>query len=267
LSLIEALILGLIQGATEFLPVSSSGHLVLAEALMKLESAGVGFEVLVHVATLLAVVICLKKDVGGLIAGFFTALRHGFRSHDGARTENERMAIAVIIGTIPAVVASLLLGSRLEEAFGRPDLTGGFLLITGATLLLTRLSKGGDRTLSPGIGLLIGVAQAAALFPGISRSGFTIAAAIFLGVPRDKAVRFSFLLAIPAIGGGFLYTLVSNPSEVLEFSALPSATAFIAAFASGCLAVLLLLRAVQRGRFELFGVYCLVAGAIALAIF
>jgi undecaprenyl-diphosphatase len=267
LSLIEALILGLIQGATEFLPVSSSGHLVLAEALMKIKSAGVGFEILVHIATLLAVVLCLRKDVAGLITGFFTALRHGFRSRDGVRTENENMAIAVIIGTIPAVVASLLLGSRLEEAFGRPDLTGGFLLITGATLLLTRFSKSEGRSLSPGIGLLIGIAQAAALFPGISRSGFTIAAAIFLGVPRDKAVRFSFLLAIPAIGGGFLYTLVSKPSEVLEFAALPSATAFVAAFASGCIAVFVLLRAVKRGRFELFGIYCLIAGAIALAVF
>jgi undecaprenyl-diphosphatase len=266
LSLIEALILGLIQGATEFLPVSSSGHLVLAEALMKIKSAGVGFEVLVHIATLLAVVICLRQDVAGLIAGFFTALRHGFRAH-GGRSEDESMSIAVIVGTIPAVVASLLLGSRLEEAFARPDWTGGFLLVTGAVLLLTRLSRGGDRPVSPGIGLLIGIAQAAALFPGISRSGFTIAAAIFLGVPRDKAVRFSFLLAIPAIGGGFLYTLLSSPKEVLEFSAMPSATAFLAAFASGCVAVLLLLRAVKRGRFELFGIYCLIAGAVALAIF
>lgn len=267
MSLIEALILGLIQGATEFLPVSSSGHLVLAEALMKVKSAGVGFEVLVHVATLLAVVICLRKDVAGLIVGFFSGLRHGFRPNDGGRFEDERLALAVIVGTVPAVVASLILGSRLEDAFGRPDWTGGFLLITGATLLLTRLSKGGESQISPGTGLLIGVAQAAALFPGISRSGFTIAAAISLGVPRDRAVRFSFLLAIPAIAGGFLYTLVSSPSEVFEFAALPSATAFIAAFVSGCLAVLFLLRAVKRGRFELFGVYCLVAGAIALAVF
>jgi undecaprenyl-diphosphatase len=267
LSLVEALILGLLQGATEFLPVSSSGHLVLAQALMKIKSAGVGFEVLVHIATLLAVVICLRKDVAGLVAGFFTALRHSFMPHNGGRSEGERMAIAVIVGTAPAVAASLLLGSRLEEAFGRPDWTGGFLLVTGITLLLTRLSREGGRPLSPGIALLIGVAQAAALFPGISRSGFTIAAAIFLGVPRDKAVRFSFLLAIPAIGGGFLYNLVSNPGEVLEFAALPSAAAFIAAFASGCVAVLLLLRAVRRGRFELFGIYCLVAGAVALAVF
>lgn len=267
MSPIEALILGLLQGATEFLPVSSSGHLVLAEALMKIENAGVGFEILVHVATLLAVVICLKRDVAGLIAGFFTGLRHGFRSRGGRRTENERMAIAVILGTVPAVLASLLIGSTLEETFGRPDLTGGFLMITGATLLLTRFAGREDRPLSPGIGLLIGAAQAVALFPGISRSGTTIAAAIFLGVPRDKAVRFSFMLAIPAIGGGFLYTLVSSPGEVLEFAALPSAVAFTAAFASGCLAVLLLLRAVKRGRFEFFGIYCLVAGAIALAIF
>lgn len=267
MSLIEALLLGLLQGATEFLPVSSSGHLVLGQALMKLAGGGVGFEVLVHIATLLAVVICLRKDVAGLIRGFFLALGHGFRSPEGARAREESLALAVIVGTIPAVIASLLLGSRVEEAFGRPDWTGAFLLITGATLLATRFAKDGDRSLEPKLGLLIGLAQAAALLPGISRSGFTIAAAIFLGVPRRDAVRFSFLLALPAISGAFLYTLASGSGEVLEVPAIPSATAFVAALASGCLAILLLLRAVRRGRFELFGLYCLLAGAAALVWF
>ena len=265
--MLEAFILGLLQGATEFLPVSSSGHLVLAQALMKLESAGVGFEVLVHIATLLAVVVCLRKDVAGLIRGFFSLLRHGFRIRSGAQAKEERLALAVIAGTVPAVAASLLLSDKVEAAFGRPDWAAGFLLVTGAVLLLTRLSRSDSRSLGPGLGFLIGIAQAMALLPGISRSGFTIAAAIFLGVPRDEAVRFSFLLAIPAIGGAFLYTVASGPSHILEVPAAPSAAAFAAALASGCIAILLLLRAVKRGRFELFGLYCLAAGALALAIF
>lgn len=266
MSLIEAFILGLLQGATEFLPVSSSGHLVLAQALMNLSSAGVGFEVLVHIATLLAVLLCLRKDVAGLVRGFFSLFSHGFMTRARRLTGGERLALAVIAGTIPAVVASLLLGDTVEAAFGRPDWAGGFLLVTGAILLLTRLRDRGGRSLGPGVGFIIGVAQAMALLPGISRSGFTIAAAIFLGVPRDEAVRFSFLLAIPAIGGAFLYTLASGPSEILEVPAAQSAAAFVAALASGSFAILILLRAVKRGRFELFGLYCLAAGVVALLL-
>jgi undecaprenyl-diphosphatase len=266
LSLLEAFILGLLQGATEFLPVSSSGHLVLVQALMRLSSAGVGFEVLVHVATLLAVVICLKKDVAGLVKGLLSLLRRVFGARRAAHTDEERLALAVVTGTIPAVAASLLLGDWVQAAFGRPDWAAGFLLVTGAVLLLTRLCERGERRLGPGVGLIIGLAQAMALLPGVSRSGFTIAAAIFLGVPRGDAVRFSFLLAVPAIGGAFLYTLASGPSGILEVPALPSAAAFLAALASGCIAILVLLRAVKRGRFELFGLYCLAAGALALAL-
>ena len=266
MSLLEAFILGLLQGATEFLPVSSSGHLVLAQALMNLSSAGVGFEVLVHIATLLAVLLCLRKDVAGLVRGFFSLFGHGFRARARKLTGGERLALAVIAGTIPAMVASLLLGEAVESAFGRPDWAAGSLLVTGAVLLLTRLRDRGSRPLGPGVGFVIGVAQAMALLPGISRSGFTIAAAIFLGVPRDDAVRFSFLLAIPTIGGAFLYTLASGPSEILEVPAAPSAAAFIAALASGSAAILVLLRAVKRGRFELFGLYCLAAGVVALML-
>ncbi len=266
MSLLEALLLGLLQGATEFLPVSSSGHLVLVEALMKLRSTGVGFEVLVHLATLLAVLICLRKDVVGLIRGFFVGLARGFRGGPGGRSHDENLALSVIAGTVPAAVASVLFSSKVEEAFGRPDWTSGFLLLTGLVLLATRLFRRADVPLGPKTGFLIGVAQAMALLPGISRSGFTIAAAIFLGVPRREAVRFSFLLAIPAIGGAFIFTLASGTSAILEVPALPSAAAFVAAFASGCVAILVLFRAVRRGRFELFGLYCLLAGALALAL-
>jgi undecaprenyl-diphosphatase len=266
LSLLEALFLGLLQGATEFLPVSSSGHLVLAEALMKLKSNGVGFEVLVHVATLCAVLICLRKDVIGLIRGLFAGLSHGFRAGPGGRSDEERLVLAVIAGTIPAAAASVLLSSRVEEAFGRPDWTAGFLLVTGVVLLATRFSRREGTSLNAKTGFLIGIGQAIALLPGVSRSGFTIAAAIFLGVPRREAVRFSFLLAIPAIGGAFLFTIASGASALLEVPAVPSAVAFIAALASGCLAILLLFKTVRRGRFELFGLYCLLAGAVALVL-
>jgi undecaprenyl-diphosphatase len=266
LSLVDALILGLLQGATEFLPVSSSGHLVLAEALMKLESSGVGFEVLVHSATLLAVLICLRRDVAGLIRGFFRGLARGYRGGPAGRSDEESLALAVIAGTVPAAVASVLFSSKVETAFGRPDWTAAFLLVTGVVLLATRFARREGATLGTKTGFLIGVAQAMALFPGISRSGFTIAAAIFLGLPRREAVRFSFLLAIPAIGGAFLFTIASGPSQILEVPAAPSATAFIASFAAGCVAILLLFKAVRRGRFELFGFYCLLAGALALAL-
>jgi len=279
LSPLEAFLLGLLQGATEFLPVSSSGHLVLAQALMDVIGSGVGFEVLVHLATLGAIVICLRRDVVGLVRGvlrLFRLMPRGVGDRSGGeerageqgsntRRREERLALAVIVGTIPAVVAGLLFGSRLEAAFGRPDWAGGFLLVTGAVLLSTRLRHEGNRTLGPGVGFLIGVAQAAALLPGISRSGFTIAAAILLGVPRGDAVRFSFMLALPAMGGALLYTTLLGEGSLFEAAPLPSAVAFVAALASGSAAILILLRAVRRGRFELFGLYCLVVGALAIA--
>lgn len=267
MSPLEALLLGLLQGATEFLPVSSSGHLVLAQALMQITGSGVGFEVLVHLATLGAVLVCLRREVAGLVRGVLRVLRLLPRGPEaGQRGREERLALAVIAGTIPAVAASLLFGSALESAFDRPGWTGVFLLITGVVLLATRLRREGHRDLGLGVGFVIGLAQAAALFPGISRSGFTIAAAIFLGVPRGDAVRFSFLLALPAIGGALLYTALLGESSVFEVSLAPSAIGFIAALASGCAAILILLRAVKRGRFEFFGIYCLLAGALALAL-
>jgi undecaprenyl-diphosphatase len=267
LSPIEALLLGLLQGATEFLPVSSSGHLVLAQVLMHVKGSGVGFEVLVHLATLCAILLCLRKDVGGLVRGVlrvFRLLPRGPKVDEDLR--EERRALAVIAGTVPAVVASLLFGSTVEGAFDRPQWTAGLLLVTGVVLLATRLRGDGARQLGIGIGLLIGIAQAFALFPGISRSGFTIAAAIFLGVPRGEAVRFSFLLAVPAMGGALLYTAVLGQGSFFEMPPLPSAVGFGAAFASGCAAIWVLLKTVKRGRFELFGAYCLLAGVVALAL-
>ncbi len=234
---------------------------------MKLSGDGVGFEVLVHIATLLAVVICLRKDVASLIRGFFRGARRIFASAPEGAGDDEQLALAIVVGTIPAVLASLLFSSRVEESFGRPEWTGGFLLATGVVLLLTRFAGSGERPLGLKIALLIGLAQAVALLPGISRSGITIATAIFLGVPRGEAVRFSFLLAIPAIGGAFLYTAASDSSSILEASSGPSALAFFAALAAGCVAIVVLLRTVRRGRFELFGLYCLAAGGAALALF
>jgi len=263
---LEALFLGLLQGATEFLPVSSSGHLVLLQALMGVSDRGVGFEVLLHVATLLAVVICLRRDVAGLFRGAFSVLRRGFRPPAEGWGENERLALAVIVGTVPAAAAGLALQSKIEAAFGRPDWTAGFLLVTGVVLLATRAAKRESRGVGPAEGLLIGVAQAAALLPGISRSGFTIAAALFLGVRRDEAVRFSFLLALPAIAGAFALELASGAAGFFEAQRVVSAVGFAGALASGCLAIVVLLRAVRRGRFELFGLYCLVAGGLALIL-
>lgn len=267
MSPLEALLLGLLQGATEFLPVSSSGHLVLAQALMKVLGTGVGFEVLVHLATLGAIVICLRRDVAGLIKGLLHVVRILPRPAMGGARRQERTALSVIVGTVPAAAAGLVFGPTVEKAFSRPEWTGGFLLATGVVLVATRFAGEAGREIGPGVGFLVGIAQAGALLPGISRSGVTIAAAIFLGVPRDEAVKFSFLLALPAMCGALAYTALLGESPLLEVQAIPSAIGFGAALISGCAAIMILLRAVRRGRFELFGVYCLLVGAVALALF
>jgi undecaprenyl-diphosphatase len=265
LSSLEALLLGLLQGATEFLPVSSSGHLVIVQAFMKVLGSGVGFEVLLHVATLGAIVICLRREVAALVKGSLRVVRLLPTVLEEERRER-RLALAVIAGTVPAAAATLLFGSTLKAAFTRPEWAGRFLLITGAVLMGTRFGRDKHREIGLGVGFIIGLAQAAALLPGISRSGFTIAAAIFLGVPRGDALRFSFLLALPAVGGAFLYTLLPGEGSVLEVPLVPSAFGFGAALISGCAAILILLRAVRRGRFEFFGIYCVLVGLIAMVL-
>lgn len=264
MSPVTGLLLGLVQGLTEFLPVSSSGHLVLVEYLLGVRSASVAFEVVLHLATVLAAMIVLRPELGRILA--FLASSLGVRwvslRSDELR-EGQRLFVAMVIGTIPAAVAGLFFKPQIETYFDSPRFVGFALLFTGVVLLSTRMAPRGGRQIDAGSALVVGLAQAIALLPGVSRSGMTISSGLFAGVSRERVVRFSFLLSLPAILGASILELRHDAT----LAGIPPATlitAVVAAFVSGYVAMQLLLRVVSSGRLTIFAVYCLAVGLAAL---
>ncbi|MFO8006270.1 MAG: undecaprenyl-diphosphate phosphatase, partial [Candidatus Brocadiia bacterium] len=206
MGLMHAILLGCLQGVTEFLPVSSSAHLVAAQALLGAEEPGIYLEVSVHFGTLLAILVVFGRELVRVardgVRGTWLWL-HGAGAEELRRyAPRLRTAVAVVVGTLPAAFAGVLLGERVEAAFESVPTAGAFLMVTGFILLGSRLARPG-RTEEPGAvrGLLVGIAQALALLPGISRSGSTIVAGRLLGMERAAAARFSFVLAVPALIG------------------------------------------------------------------
>ncbi|MBN2227058.1 MAG: undecaprenyl-diphosphate phosphatase [candidate division Zixibacteria bacterium] len=253
---LDAIILGVLQGLTEFLPVSSSGHLVLTQHLLGVKLNGVVFELLVHFGTLMAVLIYFRERIIRLILALF----------DRSMKTERRMILFLILGTIPAVVVALLFDDIIEEAFSSPVLTSVMLVITGFVLLLTGVIKKKGGEVSGGKAFLIGCGQALAIFPGISRSGSTIAAGMFVGIKPMEAAEFSFLLSIPAIAGAIVFKLreiVDLDTTLIGQYAVGTAVSFL----SGLFAVYLLLSIIKKGKFQYFGIYCLIIGILGILYF
>ncbi len=253
---IQALILGIIQGLTEFLPISSSGHLVIGESLLGLKTPGVSFEIWLHLGTLAAVVIYFFRRLISLLQSLW----------QGKAGADERAVVwALIIGTLPAVVVGLALKSAIETAFNSAHFTAAMLMVTGVMLISTRWTQNHNRRINVERGLWIGMAQAVAILPGISRSGSTMSAAMAMGVRPSVAAEFSFLLSLPAIAGAFVLDMASSgngflPAANAEFYLIGTAVACL----FGLLSIHYLLKIVRRGNFYLFGIYCLAVGAVAL---
>lgn len=266
MTLPTGIILGLVQGLTEFLPVSSSGHLVLLQHFLKVPEAGVTFDVFLHLATLLAAVLALRPELGRILAFIASALGIrwvALRSDD--LREGRRLFVALVVGTIPAAVAGLVFKDRIESMFSNPQFVAVALLFTGAVLLSTHFAPKRGGQLDTLGALAIGLAQAVALLPGVSRSGMTVSAGLFARVRRERAVRFSFLLSLPAVlGAGILH--LRHGLDFSEISPLTLVAAFVAALVSGYLATQILLRMVVSGRLSLFGFYCVLVGVTALVL-
>ncbi|MCA9537968.1 MAG: undecaprenyl-diphosphate phosphatase [Myxococcales bacterium] len=266
MDLLSAALLGLVQALTEFLPVSSSGHLVLGEALLGVNGGGAAFEVAVHFGTLLSVVLVFRRDIARLVSTTLRALTAP--SQIGERWRNDadlRLAGAIVLGCVPAGLVGVLFKDRLEAAFDDPRFVCGALLVTGAILLASRAARPRGAEVTLPRAATIGAAQAVAILPGISRSGSTIAAALFLGVDRDQAARYSFLLSLPVIFGATLLKardLIAAPPPTEELLAL--AVGAGVSFVAGIGALVLLLRLVSAGWFSHFGWYCLAVGLIGL---
>ena len=279
MSLLQAFFLGILQGATEFLPVSSSGHLVLVPWLLRWSSPGLAFDAVVHWGTALAVIVYFWEEWIGLVRGALLSLGRTrlFRSRPVSGVESEAdesgggvLVWLILLGTIPGVLFGYFLEDFFERMFARPVAAAGFLLVTAILLTaserLGRRQRGLDE-LDWRDALVIGLGQALAIFPGISRSGATIAAGLALGLEREPAAHFSFLLATPIVlGAGLLKVVELAQTGGLEAQAPALVLGFVASAVVGFVCVHLLLRYLQRRRLYPFAVYCALFGLLSLVI-
>lgn len=256
MSYFDAILLGIIQGLTEFLPISSSGHLVLVQDYLGVKQPGVSFELLLHLGTLLAVLVYFRSSITDLIRSIWTPT---------LKTERKMIGL-LIVGTIPAGIAGVLLKDFFEEAFSSPVFTSSMLLVTGLILLTTRFVKKRENQVSWGTALIIGVAQSLAILPGISRSGSTIAAGMVAGIQPSRAAEFSFLLAIPAIAGAVVFKGRDLMAVDTAYTG-PYLAGSVFSFIFGLIAVYAVLNIIRRGKFEYFAYYCFAAGALGLYLF
>lgn len=256
----EALVLGLLQGLTEYLPVSSSGHLAIGSYIFGIEGEeNLAFTVAVHVATVLSTFVILWSEIAWILKGLFK-----FGMND-----ETRYVFNILVSMIPVGVVGLFFKDTVEEIFGSGLLIVGImLLVTAALLTFSYYAKPRQKEkISLRDAFVIGLAQAAAVMPGLSRSGSTIATGLLLGNKKEKLAQFSFLMVIPPILGEALLDVVKAVKGEEAFGgidAMPLAVGFIAAFVSGCLACKWMIDIVKKGKLIYFGIYCAVAGAITI---
>lgn len=264
MGLFEALILGIVQGVTEFLPISSSGHLVLLPAALGWSSPSLVFDATVHLATLVAVVAVFWHDIIRLIVAWWQGLLRG----QPLEKVESRLAWWIILGTVPGVLTGLLLEKPIEFLFTSPRAAGAFLLLTALLLVLAEILGRRRRDIT-GItwldSLLIGIGQAVAIAPGISRSGATISVGMYCGLTRESAARFSFILAVPIIAGAWLMQMVKLVGHgSLSAEAPLLLVGFVAAAVCGYASIRLLLAYLRKRPLYPFSVYCVVVGILAL---
>mgnify|MGYP001018255239 CR=1 FL=1 len=256
---IEAIILGLIQGLTEFLPVSSSGHLELAKVILgdnSLPEESLTFTVVLHFATALSTILVFRKEVFEIIKGLFQF-----------KWNTEFIfSLKIIISMIPAAVIGLLFEEQLEDFFGgRILLVGIMLLITAMLLILADKAKNTNNTVSYSNAFVIGIAQAIAMLPGISRSGATISTSVLLGIDRTKAARFSFLMVVPLILGKVIKEVLDGKISFENSQIGIMSVGFVAAFVSGLFACTWMITLVKKSKLSYFAAYCFIIGIIAIA--
>ena len=253
MTLIEAITLGVIQGITEFLPISSSGHLVLGQALLGIVLPGNEFEVITHLGTLLSVFCFFWTDIIKL----FTGIRD---------IKTQKYILYLTVATIPAVVVGLTSKSFISVLFESIKMVSISLIFTGLILFLSQKLIQRFETMTIKKGLLIGLSQAIAIIPGISRSGMTISMGLALGISGKEAAKFSFLLAIPSITGAGILTLMDTSFSTMTIPASFLIAAFLSSFIIGYFSLKWLFGLLESGKFHLFGYYCILIGILTLVI-
>ncbi len=258
MDILEAIILGIIQGLTEFLPVSSSGHLELAKAILgdnSVPEESLTFTVVLHFATALSTLVIFRKEVSQIFKGLFQ-----FKWNEASQ-----FSAKIVISMIPAVIIGLLFEEQLEALFSKNILLIGImLLVTALLLLLADRAKNTDKNVSFSNSLIIGISQAIAMLPGISRSGATISTSVLLGIDRTKAARFSFLMVIPLIFGKIAKDILGGDISFQSSEIIPISAGFIAAFIAGLLACKWMIALVKKSKLSYFSLYCGIVGIIAI---
>lgn len=258
MDILDSIILGIIQGLTEFLPVSSSGHLEIGKALLGDESVpeeSLLFTVVLHFATALSTIVVFRKDIYSILKGILK-----FEWNDDLQ-----FAAKIALSMIPAVIVGLLFEKELESLFGGNILLVGCMLIVTAVLLFfADKAKDTQKKVSFGNAFVIGISQAIAMLPGISRSGATISTSVLLGNDKSKAARFSFLMVIPLIFGKIAKDILSGDLTYESSTFVPLAAGFLAAFIAGLFACLWMIQLVKKSKLTYFAVYCVIVGLIAI---
>jgi undecaprenyl-diphosphatase len=271
MDIIQAIIVGIVQGLTEFLPVSSSAHLIFIQELLGINQPGIAFDVLLHLGTLIAVVGYFFKDIIEMIKAFFLSIADIFkgRFRNGLKENSyKKLAWMIIVGTIPAGIIGVLFDSQIEAIFQSITIPAFLLLITGVLLYVSQRINVGNRNIkNSGIkdSIVIGIGQAFSILPGLSRSGTTISSGLLLGLDKEFAAKFSFLLAIPAIIGATI-TQIDGIGAGITNNLLPYLLGFFAALISGYLAISILLKLIREKNLDIFAFYCWIVG-IAILVY
>ncbi|MEM7313152.1 MAG: undecaprenyl-diphosphate phosphatase [Planctomycetota bacterium] len=256
---IRAIVLGIIQGLTEFLPVSSSGHLEIGKKILNLNWAAddsMMMTVVLHFATALSTLVIFRNDVMDILRGLFQ-----FKWN-----EETQFSLKIILSMIPAAFVGIVFDEKIEQAFdGRIALVGAMLVVTGLLLFLAGRATKTEKSVSFKDSIIIGIAQAIAILPGVSRSGATISTSVLLGVDRSRAARFSFLMVVPLIFGKIAKDLLSGDFSASGIEFMPLALGFIAAFLTGLLACKLMIALVRNCQLWWFSIYCFIVGIIAIS--
>ena len=259
MEIINAIILGIIQGLTEFLPVSSSGHLEIAKAILgenKVGEESLLMTVVLHFATALSTIIIFRKDILEILNGLLQ-----FKNNDSFW-----FSLKIVLSMIPAALVGVFFNDEIEALFGGAlTLVGSMLLVTGLLLFLADKAKASAKKVGVKHAILIGVSQAIAILPGISRSGGTISTAVLLGIDKEKAARFSFLMVVPLIFGKIAKDILSGDIQYETTTFIPLLVGFIFAFLTGMFACKWMIRLVKSSQLKYFAYYCFAIGGIVIA--
>ena len=259
MEIINAIILGIIQGLTEFLPVSSSGHLEISKAILgegKIAEESLLMTVVLHFATALSTIIIFRKDLKEIFVGLLQ-----FKNN-----ESFQFSLKIVLSMIPAALVGVFFNNEIESLFGGAlTLVGSMLLVTGLLLFLADKAKPSGKTVGIKESVIIGISQAIAILPGISRSGATISTSVLLGIDKEKSARFSFLMVVPLIFGKMAKDILSGKISTTDTNFLPLLIGFIFAFFTGMFACKWMIKLVKNSQLKYFSYYCFAVGGIVIA--